>query len=73
MKKVFPSPEAVSLWRHSTILGDTLRGTKGVMLDMYRRPDTLLKACEKLLPLAVENGVNSAEKNGRPVCLHPSP
>ena len=46
------------------ILGDTLRGTKGVMLDMYRRPDTLLKACEKLLPLAFENGVNSAKRSG---------
>ena len=46
------------------ILGDTLRGTKGVMLDMYRRPDVLLKACEKLLPLAVENGVNSAKRSG---------
>jgi uroporphyrinogen-III decarboxylase len=46
------------------ILGDTLRGTKGVMLDMYRRPDILLKACEQLLPLAVENGVNSAKRSG---------
>jgi uroporphyrinogen-III decarboxylase len=46
------------------ILGDFLRGTKGVMLDMYRRPDTLLKACEKLLPLAIENGVNSAKRSG---------
>lgn len=32
------------------LLGDFLRGTKGLMLDMYRRPDTVLKACEKLLP-----------------------
>jgi hypothetical protein len=46
------------------ILGDRLRGTKGVMLDMYRRPDILLKACEKLLPLAVENGVNTAKRSG---------
>jgi hypothetical protein len=46
------------------ILGDTLRGTKGVMLDMYRRPEVLLKACEKLLPLAVENGINSAKRSG---------
>lgn len=45
------------------ILGDFLRGTKGVMLDMYRRPDILLKACEKLLPLAVENGVNTAKRS----------
>jgi hypothetical protein len=46
------------------ILGDTLRGTKGVMLDMYRRPDVLLKACEKLLPIALENGINSARRSG---------
>jgi uroporphyrinogen-III decarboxylase len=46
------------------ILGDVLRGTKGVMLDMYRRPDVLLKACEKLLPLTVENGINSAKRSG---------
>ncbi len=46
------------------MLGDVLRGTKGVMLDMYRRPDILLKACDKLLPLAVENGVSSAKRSG---------
>ena len=34
------------------------------MLDMYRRPNILLKACEKLLPLAIENGVNSAKRSG---------
>jgi uroporphyrinogen-III decarboxylase len=53
------------------ILGDTLRGTKGVMLDMYRRPDTLLKACEKLLPLAFENGVNAAKRSGDPFVFIP--
>ena len=26
-------------------LGDFLRGTKGLMLDMYRRPDKVQKAC----------------------------
>jgi hypothetical protein len=31
-------------------LGDYLRGTKGLMLDMYLRPDKVIKACEKLLP-----------------------
>ncbi len=46
------------------ILGDVLRGTKGVMLDMYRRPDIVLRACEKLLPLAVENGMNTAKRAG---------
>ncbi len=46
------------------VLGDYLRGTKGIMLDMYRRPDTVLKACEKLLPLEIELAVTSARNSG---------
>jgi hypothetical protein len=46
------------------LLGDFLRGTKGLMLDMYRRPDTVLKACEKLLPLEVERGINTSKMSG---------
>jgi len=46
------------------MLGDFLRGTKGMMLDMYRRPETVLKACEKILPLEIERGVNSAKRSG---------
>jgi hypothetical protein len=46
------------------VIGDYFRGTKGIMLDMYRRPDTLLKACEKLLPLEIERGVASAKNSG---------
>ena len=33
------------------MLGDTLRGTRGVLTDLYRCPDNVLKACEKLLEL----------------------
>jgi len=33
------------------ILGDTLRGTRGVLTDLYRCPENVLKACEKLLDL----------------------
>jgi uroporphyrinogen-III decarboxylase len=46
------------------LLGDFFRGTKGLMLDMYRRPDTVLKACEMLLPLEVERGINTAKMTG---------
>ncbi|MGD0918146.1 MAG: uroporphyrinogen decarboxylase family protein [Thermodesulfobacteriota bacterium] len=42
------------------LLGDFLRGTKGLMLDMYRRPDTVVKACEMLLPLEIQRGIDSA-------------
>jgi len=33
------------------VVGDTLRGTRGVMMDLYRCPDKVLRACEKVLDL----------------------
>jgi hypothetical protein len=46
------------------LLGDFLRGTRGLMLDMFRRPELVIKACERLLPLEIERGVNSAKMGG---------
>jgi hypothetical protein len=36
------------------ILGDSLRGTRGVVTDLYRRPDKVLAACERLVPVAID-------------------
>jgi uroporphyrinogen-III decarboxylase len=36
------------------ILGDTLRGTKGLILDMFRFPEKVLEACERLVPMAID-------------------
>jgi hypothetical protein len=33
------------------VVGDTLRGTRGILLDLYRCPDKVIKACEKVLEL----------------------
>jgi hypothetical protein len=33
------------------VLGDTLRGTRGVLMDLYRCPDKVLKACDKILDI----------------------
>ena len=33
------------------MLGDTMRGTRGILTDLYRCPDNVIKACEKLLEL----------------------
>jgi uroporphyrinogen-III decarboxylase len=33
------------------VLGDTLRGTRGILMDLYRCPENILKACEKILDL----------------------
>ena len=36
------------------LLGDTLRGTRGILLDMFRRPEKVLAACERLVPVAID-------------------
>jgi hypothetical protein len=48
------------------MLGDTLRGTKGIMTDMYRRPDKVIAACEKLLPIKIRESVMGARMSGNP-------
>jgi len=35
-------------------IGDTLRGTRGVIMDMFRQPDMLLEACDRIVPLMVK-------------------
>ena len=52
-------------------LGDTLRGTKGIMLDMYRQPDKLLKAMEALVPIMIGMGIGSAQQTGNPQIFMP--
>jgi hypothetical protein len=52
-------------------IGDTLRGTKGIMLDMYRQPDKLLEAMEALVPLMIKMGVGAAQATGKPIIFIP--
>ena len=47
-------------------IGDFLRGTRGIMLDMYRKPDKLLEAIEKVSPIMIESGASSAKRAGVP-------
>jgi hypothetical protein len=53
------------------VIGDTLRGTRGVMLDMYRQPDKLIRAMERLTPIMIKMGVGVAKMNGQPVVFIP--
>jgi len=47
-------------------LGDYFRGTKGIALDMYRNPDRVMDACEKLLPIMLEAALPAAKMSGNP-------
>jgi len=50
-------------------LSDFFRGTKGAMLDMFRRPDKVLEACEKLLPIMLESGLGAGKLGHRRVFI----
>lgn len=62
----FPMESAGNVVAPFDYIGDYFRGTRGIMLDMYRRPDKLLAAMEKVLPLIIESAVLSAKKAGVP-------
>jgi uroporphyrinogen-III decarboxylase len=49
------------------ILADTLRGTQGIIMDMYRQPDKLLEAMEMLTPINIDCGLQMADASGRPI------
>jgi uroporphyrinogen-III decarboxylase len=52
-------------------IGDTLRGTQRIMIDMYRQPGKLIEAMEKLTPLMINMGVNAARTSGIPFVFIP--
>jgi len=52
-------------------IGDTLRGTKGIMLDMFRQPDKLLQAMEALVPIMIGMGIGAAQQTGNPQIFIP--
>ena len=51
-------------------LGDTLRGTKGILMDMYRRPEKLLEACERYVPKLIKAGVAACDQNSAPTVMY---
>jgi uroporphyrinogen-III decarboxylase len=53
------------------VIGDSLRGTAGVMMDMYRHPEDLLEACERITPFMVKAGVEAGKSSGHPIVFMP--
>jgi len=52
-------------------IGDTLRGTKGIIMDMYRQPDKLLQALEAITPIMIGMGLGAAQQTGNPLIFIP--
>lgn len=55
-------------WAPFDLVGDTLRGTTGVLMDMYDRPEQLEQAVDKMIPIAVDMGVQGLKSTGNPFC-----
>ena len=53
------------------ILGDTLRGTREVIIDMYRRPEKVIAACERLVPVAIDWALKRPGGPATPVVFMP--
>lgn len=53
------------------VIADSLRGSKGVMTDLFRQPEKLLEAMERLTPVMVELGAETARAAGRPLIFIP--
>ncbi|MGD9239664.1 MAG: uroporphyrinogen decarboxylase family protein [Desulfobacterales bacterium] len=52
-------------------IGDTLRGTEGIIMDMYRQPDKLLQALQAITPIMIGMGLGAAQQTGNPVIFMP--
>ena len=50
----FPGPFSVMSLAPFDFIGDTLRGTRGILMDMFRQPDAVLEACDRLVPIVVK-------------------
>jgi hypothetical protein len=52
-------------------LGDTLRGTQGVMQDMFRRPQKLQQAMDRIADIAINNALASVANAAAPIVMMP--
>ena len=53
------------------VLGDSFRGTTPLMMDLYRRPEKVIAAMERLVPLMIGTGVGGAVANNNPLVFIP--
>jgi uroporphyrinogen-III decarboxylase len=52
-------------------LADALRGTQGIVMDMFRQPDKVIEAMERLVPIIVKGAVRMANDSLSPVIMMP--
>jgi hypothetical protein len=53
------------------MLTDMLRGTHGIFMDMYRQPEKIHEAMERLVPIVIEEAINVADMAMSPIVMMP--
>jgi len=55
----YPSLQSGQCYAPFDFIGDTLRGTRGIIMDIYRRPDKLEEAMSRSTPILIKMGSTS--------------
>ncbi len=53
------------------MVGDFFRGTRGIMMDMFKRPEKLHEAMARLTPVAISEGIASGNASACPIVFIP--
>ena len=67
----FPSQAGAAAYAPLDYLGDFLRGTRGVLMDMLRVPDKLQEVLEKIIPIILRGAIPAAKASGNPFVFMP--
>ncbi|OGO32729.1 MAG: hypothetical protein A2Z29_07925 [Chloroflexi bacterium RBG_16_56_11] len=52
-------------------IADMFRGTRGSVMDMYRQPEKLLEACDRIMPLSLDAAIKGADMGDSPFVFIP--
>jgi uroporphyrinogen-III decarboxylase len=52
-------------------LGDTMRGTRAILLDKFRKPKEMIEAIDRIIPLAIDMGVRNVQWGSPPTVFFP--
>ncbi len=67
----FPCSSGAIILAPFDVVSDLLRGMRGTMLDMYRRPEKLVALMELVTPTLIEGAVAAARISGNPGVFFP--
>lgn len=62
----FPSIKEQTVFTAYDLIADNLRGTRGAMTDIYRRPEKLKQAVNQVAPFIRSAAINGARARGNP-------